>query len=174
MGGLAGGGGGGGGYLSLACFAGWSDEWHDVLVPLVGCPPKAQGMSSWKKCGMPVVKVWRRPSKKSARAGVAVSKATASAVTGQAKCKSQQILDINVASPELSGTTWFKPRHCPMSGGSFVGRPIVGTAIQMERSTNLKRPAQHNVMPAGGGNRRRGQSGGRDIPCPGRRCRARG
>jgi hypothetical protein len=41
----------------VACLAGSSDEWHEVLVPLVGCPPKAQGMSSWKKCGMPVVKV---------------------------------------------------------------------------------------------------------------------
>src|SRR5579863_9750051 len=42
--------------LSVAFF-GCSEDLHDVLVPLVGFPPKAQGMSSWKKCGMSVSKV---------------------------------------------------------------------------------------------------------------------
>ena len=75
--------------MSVACLAGSSDEWHEVLVPLVGCPPKAQGMSSWKKCGMPVVKVWRRPSKKSARAGVGARQASVNAAIGQARCKTR-------------------------------------------------------------------------------------
>jgi hypothetical protein len=99
----------------VACLDGRSDEWHDVLVPLVGCPPKAQGMSSWKKCGMPVWKVSRTPSKKSARAGIGAREASVNTATGQAKRKSQQILEINVVSPELPGAIGFKRRNCPRS-----------------------------------------------------------
>jgi hypothetical protein len=61
-------------------------------------------MSSWKKCGMPTVKVCRTPSKKSARAGVGPSAASASAVTAQAPCKTQRSLDINIRSPALPAT----------------------------------------------------------------------
>jgi hypothetical protein len=43
---------------------------HDDLAPLVGWPPNAQGMSSWKKCGTSVWKVRFTSLKNSARAGV--------------------------------------------------------------------------------------------------------
>ena len=63
-------------------FAGGPEELHDALVWLVGCPPKKQGMSSWKKCGMSVWKVWRVSSKKSARAGVGARDASVNAAIG--------------------------------------------------------------------------------------------
>jgi len=50
--------------------AGLPELLHEALAPLVGFPPKAQGMSSWKKCGMSVVKVrFTSFGKSSARAG---------------------------------------------------------------------------------------------------------
>ena len=55
---------------------------HDVLVWLVGCPPKAHGMSSWKKCGMSLLKVRRTSSRKSARAGAECMAVNASTRSG--------------------------------------------------------------------------------------------
>ena len=52
------------------------------MVWLVGCPPKAQGMSSWKKCGMSVWKVRRASSKKSARAGAGAKDASVNTAIG--------------------------------------------------------------------------------------------
>ena len=48
-------------------------ELQDFRVWLVGCPPKAQGTSSWKKCGISLVKVLRTSSRKSALAGAAAA-----------------------------------------------------------------------------------------------------
>jgi hypothetical protein len=71
-------------------------------------------MSSWKKCGMPVVKVWRAPSKKSARAGVGAKEASVNTAAEQARLKNQQNLEIIVSPPELPGPTWLKRRNGPM------------------------------------------------------------
>jgi len=66
----------------VLCCAGCAADLHDVLVWLVGCPPKAQGMSSWKKCGMSVVNVRRTSSKKAARAGAAVAHTNVNTMIG--------------------------------------------------------------------------------------------
>jgi hypothetical protein len=81
-------------------FAGVSADLHEVLVPLVGLPPKAQGMSSWKKWGMSVLTVFRMSSKKSARAGAGANAVKANVPMNKPKTLSDVIL-VNAISPDL-------------------------------------------------------------------------
>src|SRR6185312_9930577 len=74
---------------------------HEDLVPLVGCPPKVQGISSWKKCGMSVVKVLRASSKKSARAGEGAAAARIRTAVGKARRSRQRPLAVTAISPGL-------------------------------------------------------------------------
>ena len=67
---------------------------HDVLVWLVGSPPNAHGMSSWKKCGMSLVNVRRISSKKSARAGKASAHASANAAIGEVSRETPHALEV--------------------------------------------------------------------------------
>src|SRR6185437_5977064 len=86
---------GGGGLLSFDLLL------HEDLVPLVGCPPKVQGISSWKKCGMSVVKVLRASSKKSARAGEGAAAARIRTAVGKARRSRQRPLAVTAISPGL-------------------------------------------------------------------------
>lgn len=127
--------GGSAGTLLLPLFA---CDLHDVFVPLVGRPPNAHGMSSWKKCGTSCVKkcgmsawkVRRAPSKNSACAGRGASANRASTAAKITRCEGGLSSRVNLISSlttlwPLFAVTAFsclRPKNWPEECHPIVGR----------------------------------------------------